>query len=186
MATVTEKRHTPEDLLKITDRLMPELVDGELVEREPKGQRTDAVAVNLVAELLQYAETTLPGLVNGSQGSYQIFPDDLNKVRIPDVSFTRRDRLPDGKPAKGHGRVAPDLAVEVVSPRDSVAKLMKKVRDFFRAGIPLVWVLHPDLREVQVFRPDGSSYPVREGETLDGGDVLPGFSCPVAALFEGI
>ena len=59
------------------------------------------------------------GLVNGAQGSYQAFPDDPDKVRIPYVSFTRRDRLPNDRPSKGHGRVAPDLVVEVTSPNDS-------------------------------------------------------------------
>jgi hypothetical protein len=93
MATITEKQYTPEDLLAITDRLMPELIDGRLVERKPMGQKADAIArsARWVGELRRRARL---GLINGAQGSYQIFPDAPKKVRIPDVSFTRRDRLP--------------------------------------------------------------------------------------------
>jgi len=184
MATATQTRHTPEDLLEIDDRPMPELIDGELVEREPMGQEADEVGINVATILKAYSKTTLPGVVNGAQGSFQIFPDDPNKVRIPDVSFTRRDRLPEGKPARGHGRVPPDLAVEIVSPNDTATKLQQKIRDFLNAGIPLIWVVNPDTRDVQVIRADGTGALLKVGDTLDGGDVLPGFSCPVAALFE--
>jgi len=184
MATVTRKRYTPEDLLKITDRPMPELIDGELVEREPMGQEADEIGLNIGALLKAYSKGTLPGVVNGSEGSYQVFPDDPKKVRIPDVSFTRRDRIPGGKSAKGHGRVAPDLVVEVISPNDKAAKVFRKVRDFLDAGIPLIWVVNPGTRDVLVIRADGTGTFLKVGDTLDGGDVLPGFSCPVAALFE--
>ena len=184
MATATQMRHTPEELLDITDRPMPELIDGELVEREPKGQEADGVGCNLAALLVGYSKATLPGIVNGSQGSFQVFPDDPKKVRIPDVSFTRRDRIPGGKPAKGHARVAPDLAVEVISPIDKAAKVFGKIRDFLDAGVPLIWAINPGSRDVLVIRADGTGSLLKVGDTLDGGDVLPGFSCPVAALFE--
>ena len=184
MATVAPPRHTPEDLLAITDRPMPELIDGEFVEREPMGQRADEIALSFGTILRLYSKSTLPGVVNGSQGGFQIFPDDPDKVRIPDVSFTRRDRIPGGQAAEGHGRVAPDLVVEVISPNDSAAKVARKVRDFLDAGIPLIVVVDPATRGVQAIRGDGTSRFLKVGDTLDGGDVLPGFICPVAELFE--
>ena len=184
MATVTRKRYTPADLLKITDRPMPELIDGELVERELMGQEADAIGMRVGALLIAYSGATLPGLVNGSEGSFQVFPDDPKKVRIPDVSFTRLDRIPGGKPAKGHGRVAPDLAVEVISPNDKAAKVFGKIRDFLDAGVPMIWAVNPGTRDVLVLRADGTATLLKVGDTLDGGAVLPGFSCPVAALFE--
>jgi Uma2 family endonuclease len=124
--------------------------------------------------------------VNGSQGGYRIFADDPLKVRIPDVSFTRRDRLPGGKPEPGHGRVAPDLAVEVLSPNDLASDVQVKVLDYLGAGVALVWVVDPPSRSVWVYRPDGSGEFLQEQATLDGGSVLPGFACPVAAIFEGL
>jgi len=185
MATITERVYTPEDLLKITDRPMPELVDGELIERPPMGQRADAVGMRIGYYLTGYSLATLPGTVNGPHASLQIFTDEPNKVRIPDVSFTRRDRLPGG-PAEGHGRVAPDLIVEVISPNDDASMLRRKIREYLDAGVALIWIADPETRDIQVIRADRSAALLLEGDTLDGGTALPGFSVPVAALFEGL
>jgi len=183
MATTTQTRYTPEDLLTITDRPMPELVEGQLVEREV-GQNADAVASQVNWLLRNHVKTKKSGLVNGSQCGYQIFADDPNKVRIPDVSFTRKERLTKPSGVEGHARVAPDLAVEVISPNDYAAELLVKVREYLGAGVPLVWVINPEDRSVQVFRSDGTGSLLGADATLDGGDVLPGFQCRVAELFE--
>ena len=183
MATVVEAAITPEDLLTITDRPMPELVDGELVEREPMGQKADAVAARIIIRLGIYSESIFPGLINTSQGSFQIFPDDPNKVRIPDASFTRLDRLPGGEPAEGHGKVAPDLVVEVISPSNDASGLMAKIDDYLAAGVPWIWVVDPDRRIVLPIGPEGSGPILRIGDVIRGGDVLPGFECPVASFF---
>jgi Uma2 family endonuclease len=182
MATATQTRYTPEDLLAIDDRPMPELVDGELQERE-MGQKSDAIAATCMILIGAYIRANDLGLVNGAQGSYQIFPDDPNKVRIPDVSFTRRDRVPPGGPAEGHGRVAPDLVIEVTSPNDSYTMVLAKVNDYLSAGVPLIWVLEPETKTVHVYRVNHTTSLLFPGETLDGEDVLPGFRCEVAALF---
>jgi Uma2 family endonuclease len=185
MATTAQARSTPEDLLKVTDRPLPELIDGQLVEREPKGQKSDAIAARLIRFLGNFVEEHGLGLINGSQGSYQIFPDDPKKVRIPDASFTRRERLPAEGLADGHSRVAPDLVVEVVSPNDSAIDLEEKIEDFLVAGVPLIWVVFPETRTVQVHRRNGADSRLRPGDTLDGEDILPNFRCEVARLFEG-
>ncbi len=182
MATVEQVRHTPEDLLKITDRPMPELVDGELLERE-MGLKSDSIAATFLFFVLQFVREHGLGAVNGAQGSYQIFPDDHDKVRIPDVSFTRKERLPkDGLP-EGHARFVPDLVIEVTSPNDSVKKLQAKIKDFRAAGVPLIWVAYPETKMVQVHRRDGSGQLLQVGDVLEGEDILPGFRCEVAALF---
>lgn len=185
MAAIARKEYTPEDLLAITDRPVPELIDGQLVERVPLGQKSDAVAARLLFLILGFVHDRGLGLVNGTQGSYQIFPDNPRKVRIPDVSFTRKDRLPEG-PAEGHERVAPNLVVEVVSPNDSAEDLNEKLRDFLGAGVPLIWVLYPQTRTVQVHRGGGTGAWRSDGDTLDGEGIVPGFRCPVAELFKGI
>lgn len=183
MSTATMIRYTPEDLLEITDRLMPELVDGELVEREPMGQRADEIGLNIGCFLKSYSVTKLPGVVNGAHGSIQVFPDDPSKVRIPDASFTRRDRMPGGVAFEGHSRVVPDLAVEVISPNDKLGEFEAKMEDYQSAAIPLIWVVNPELRTVRVYTPTGAGPLLHEGDILRGGDVLPGFECPVAAIF---
>ena len=182
MATVTEIRYTPDDLLNITDRPMPELVDGELVERE-MGQESDMIGGNCFALLWIYVRAHQLGIVNGAQGSYQVFPDDPKKVRIPDVSFTRKERLTKDQVAKGHGRVTPDLVVEVISPNDTATCLNDKINDFLSVGVPLIWIVCPETQTVQVHRLDGSGQRLRLGDVLDGEDILPGFRCPVADLF---
>ena len=184
MATDTRTEITPEDLLIIDDRPMPELVDGELVERSEMGQQSDGIAAVLIAYLASFALERKLGRVNGGQGSYQIFPDDPRKVRIPDVSFTRMERLPAGQLAEGHGRVVPDLVAEVTSPHDSSSDLEKKIADYLAAGVALIWVIDPPTQSIRVIRPDGTGLRLTKRDTLDGEGVLPGFRCEVAKLFE--
>ncbi|HYI15958.1 MAG TPA: Uma2 family endonuclease, partial [Thermomicrobiales bacterium] len=80
--------------------------------------------------------------------------------------------------------LAHDLAVEVVSPSDSANDVQEKVREYLDYGVQLIWVVHPIQRTVTVFRPDRSAHVFYEEDTLDGGDVLPGFSLSVATIFE--
>jgi Uma2 family endonuclease len=181
-AETTPKTWTPEDLLAIRDRPMPELVDGELVERAPMGIKSDRLAARILSRLSVFIEDRGFGSVNGAQGSYQIFPDDPRKVRIPDVSFIRAGRetaVPDG-----HSRVVPDLVVEVISPNDGASEMMGRIRDFLDAGVPLIWVVDPDTRTVQVLRGDGTGVILKGGDSLDGEGVLPGFRLALADLFK--
>lgn len=184
MASAAPARHTPADLLAITDRPMPELIDGELVEREPMGQISDAVAARILYLIYEYVRSERLGLVNGSQGSYQVFPDQPDKVRIPDVSFTSWERLPQAKVEEGHGRVAPDLVVEVISPNDKAVDVAVKIQDFLGAGVRLVWVVNPVTRDMQIHRADGTITGLKVGDNLVGEAVLPGFRCSVASLFD--
>jgi Uma2 family endonuclease len=186
MATATETRYTPEDLLNLNRRPTPELIDGQLVEREPMGQEADEIAMELVSFLKPYSRDTLPGVVNGPEAGYQIFPRDPGRVRFPDVSFTRRDRLPGGKAARGYSRVVPDLVVEVVSPNDTYNDLDAKVRDFLDAGVPLIWVANPETRTILIHRADGTAARLGPGDTLDGEGILPGFRVEVAKVFAGL
>jgi Uma2 family endonuclease len=184
MATATEVEHTPEELLEITDRPMPELIDGQLVERTPMGRKADAVAARILRLVGHHVDLHRLGVVNGAEGSYQIFPDAPKKVRIPDVSFARWEKLPEQGVEEGHGKIAPDLVVEVISPNDLAVKVAAKVRDFLSAGVSQVWVANPDTCEILVYRFDGSVALLRSGDVLDGGDILPGFQCLVSDLFK--
>ena len=110
--------------------------------------------------------------------------DDLWKLGEGD---TRRE-LVDGEvremaPAGGvHG--APDLAVEVLSPSDNLVDVQQKVRDYREAGARLVWVIAPAARTATIHRADGSARLLREGDHLDGGDVLPGLAISLGELFD--
>jgi Uma2 family endonuclease len=104
-------------------------------------------------------------------------------VRFPDVAWIRKDKLPGGRPYAGHCRAVPDLIVEVVSPNDDAEQLQAKLAEFRAAGVPLLWVVYPGSRQVEVIHDDGTARYLAESDALDGGDVLPGFSCQVADLF---
>jgi len=116
--------------------------------------------------------------------SYQCFRDDPRRVRKPDTSFFTAQRLPNGPLPEGHCPLPPDLAVEVVSPNGLFSEVDIKVDEWLRAGTRLVWVVIPATRKIQVHR-QGTSSPttLQAADELDGGDVLPGFHCPVSALF---
>ena len=184
MATAPAQAHSPEELLKITDRPTPELVGGMLVERQPMGQEADEIGVNILTILKGFSKAVLPGIVNGPEAGYQIFTDDPRKVRFPDASFTIRERAPGRKAARGFSKTLPDLVVEVILPHDDAETLHEKLSDYLAAGVPMIWIVSPRSRHVQVCRADRSSRIVNAEETLEGGDALPGFHCRVADFFE--
>lgn len=187
MSTATrESLYTPEDLLTVTDRPCPDLVDGRLVERPIMGQDSSSIAIRISFLLGLYIRDHLPAVVSGADGGFQIFREDPNRVRFPDVAVTRKDRLPGGKAFPGHCRVVPELIVEVISPNDNADDLAEKVAEYHAADVPLIWVVHPGSRRVQVIRADGTAAYLGESDTLEGGDALPGFRCRVADLFEGV
>ncbi|MBI2899200.1 MAG: Uma2 family endonuclease [Planctomycetes bacterium] len=177
-----EKLYTPEDLLRIPDGDRYELVDGRLVERG-MGAKSEWVAGQLGHRIRGFLETNPIGW-EMAQSSYQCFPDAPEKVRKPDASFLRLGRLPGESIPDGHIRIPPDLAIEVVSPNDLFSEVEAKVDEYLAAGVRLVWVIDPAVRTAHVYRP-GTPDALRldENQELDGGDVLPGFLCPLREVF---
>jgi Uma2 family endonuclease len=90
--------------------------------------------------------------------------------------------LPEDIAPKGWVKIPPDLAVEVVLPSDSAEELEEKLDDYRPAGVPLIWVIYPELREVKIFRLDGPDGELREDDVLSGEDVIPGFRCPLREI----
>jgi Uma2 family endonuclease len=176
---------TPENLLVLEQDRIHELVHGRLVEKG-MGQESDYVGIRLITLLAIFALPAKLGEVFGPHCGYQAFPHEPTRVRYPDVSFIRTERMPPGGPAPGHCRVAPDLAVEVNSPNDKSSVTTLRVEDYLRAGTRLVWVVDPPTRTVQVFRPDGSAARRTLGQELSGEDAVPGFTCAVDELFRGL
>ena len=87
-------------------------------------------------------------------------------------------------PQEGYAEIAPDLVVEVLSPHDVFPKVLRKVQQYLKAGVVLIWVVVPEDRSVTIYRPGYDAIILTEKETLKGEDVLPGFECAVADLFE--
>ncbi|MEO6810197.1 MAG: Uma2 family endonuclease [Isosphaeraceae bacterium] len=184
MSTMVESRTqtTPGDLLAMPDGKNYELVDGVLVERNMSAL-SSLVASKLNRLIGNFCESNASGWVFGADCGYQCFPGFPKKVHRPDVSFIRQSRMTVAQLAEGFIPIAPDLAVEVVSPNDLVYKLAEKIQEYLDAGVPLIWIIYPSTRSVYVHRRDGTITLVRAGQDLDGEGVLPGFRCRVADLF---
>jgi Uma2 family endonuclease len=106
-------------------------------------------------------------------------------VRIPDISFISWDRLPSRYyPKEPIPNLAPDLAVEVLRESNTAKEMKRKLQEYFAVGVRLVWFADPKARTVEVFTAADRSTTLEENQTLDGGDVLPGFALPLAALFD--
>jgi Uma2 family endonuclease len=98
-------------------------------------------------------------------------------ARIPDAAFFSWHRFPGRKLERGpFVEAAPDLAVEVISPSNTRREIERKIQDYFQAGACLVWCVYPLTKTVRVFTSPEQSIELNAEQTLDGGDVLPGFT----------
>lgn len=159
-----------------------ELVRGRLVVREPPGTWHGAIAATLTCLLGEFVRRHELGIVFAQDTGFKI-ASDPDTVRAPDVAFVARDRT-DRISRRGYAELAPDLLAEILSSDDRPGEVLAKVADWLGAGTRLAWVVDPERSEVRVYRRDGSLVVLREGDSLDGEDVLPGFSCPLIALFS--
>ncbi len=163
-----------------------EIVDGRPVEKPLMGAATDHLMVCLIMSMAR-AGLSNQGLFFGSTSGYQIFADNPRRVRIPDLSFIRKGRLPGNKPPRrGYLKIVPDLVVEFVSPNDNAENVEIRLNDFLTAGVPLAWMVYPATRHVYVDHQGTPALRLGPGDTLDGEDVLPGFACPVSELFASL
>ena len=108
---------------------------------------------------------------------------DPDHARIPDVGFVRQERTAPFGETPGAFRGAPDMAIEVISPTDRLTRVRDKVADWIEHGTRMVVVVNPRNRMVQLHTPDGV-IELTEADTLDGGDVVPGWRMPVADIFS--
>lgn len=167
------------------DRPGHELIDGVWVEKSMSNVAA-AVESNLNATVNTYVRVKKLGFVLTESARYQLFSTQSKRLRRPDLSFIRFGRLQDEKLPDKTIQLAPDLAVEVISPTDSAEEVETKLDEYLRAGVRLVWVIYLPTRNVWAYKADGTAKLYRSGDTLPGEDVLPGFAVPVADLFEGV
>lgn len=182
-ATLSATRITPEQLLALPDRERYELVNGELVELPARSLEGAAIGNRLGARLQTFVDAHDLGVVMNSDASYQCFEDDPNRIRRPDVSFIRKGRLGMEQFEHGHCLIAPDFAVEVVSPSDILYDVEEKIEEYLTAHVELVWMISPKSRTVTVYRLHGKSERFEDDATLTGESVLPGFEVRLSELF---
>jgi len=176
---------TEADVVELHDRedRLYELVDGVLVEKT-KGYREGYIAAYVARMLGNFVEPRNLGIVNGADGMMKLAP---GLVRIPDVSFVSWKQLPSGEFPKGPiPLLAPEIAIEVLSESNTREEMEKKRREYFAAGGTLVWEVDPETQTVHVYRAAEYESPtvLGVGDILAGDPVLPGFSLPVADIFN--
>ncbi len=174
---------TAEQLFNMPDdNLRHELVKGELTTMCPAGGEDGAIIFNVTVVLGQHLKATNLGQGFGAETGF-ITEKDPDTVRAPDVAFVRRERIPETGITKKFWSGAPDLAVEVLSPGDTVYEVEEKVAEWLAAGASAVWVLNPKRRSVAVHDRTNKVIVLSVDDELDGSDVVPGFRCRVVDLF---
>jgi Uma2 family endonuclease len=174
---------TEQDVIDIQTRekRLCELVDGVLVEKT-MGFFESHVAAILIRFLDTFLDKHDLGIVAGADGILRL---GYGLVRIPDVSYVSWARLPHGRiPRQPIPNLVPDLAVEILSKSNTKKEMGRKLRDYFKSGVRLVWYVDPEARTIQVYTSVFKSKRLGVSQTLEGGPVLPGFSLSLRAFFE--
>ena len=179
LITVSGQRLSLDEFSRVPhDGQKYELLEGQLI-MTPTGMKHEEIGGNLLYLLKKHLEKQPTGRVYGSSAGYRL-SDEI--VLAPDVSFVRQEQLPGGRSPIGFGEFAPDLAVEIVSPGDQALDIEDKVQLYLQYGTRRVWVINPRRRIATVYAPDNTARTLRPDETLDGEDVLPGFTCRLSDI----
>jgi Uma2 family endonuclease len=181
--TIQTDTVTADELLRMPDDgFRYELVRGELHKMAPAGHTHGRTTVRITWRLAQHVEAHDLGVVYAAETGFQLAADP-DVVRAPDVAFVRKDRLALAADARGYFPAAPDLAVEVISPGDTYTEVEEKAMAWLEAGARLVLAVDARKRTVTRYRGLGDITILTEQDTLDGEDVVPGWTLRVADLF---
>jgi Uma2 family endonuclease len=173
-ATIDDLLQCPKDGRKY------ELVDGSIVV-SPAGFYHAVIVGRIVHILATFLEENPIGQVCGDNLGIN-FPN--GNLRSPDVTFVRNDKVPTGKAAEAFANFIPDLAVEVLSPHDSLKEVGEKIGEFLDCGVPLVWVVDPARETVTVYRSLSQTEQLHSKDIITAEGILPGFSSSVSRFFQ--
>ena len=182
MATTGSKPATEADLMAMpNDGHKYELVDGEIRRMSPAGGRHGDAGAQLIALLVAHVKARRLGRVFTPDTGFRL---TSGNVRCPDIAFVAAGRFENQKPPIGFIPLAPDLAVEVLSPDDRPREVLDKVGEYLEAGVRLVWVIDPETGTATRYRSLNDVGVLSAEHDLDGEDVLPGFRCRLAEILE--
>ena len=183
MATTT-KLMTAEELLEMPDDgFRYELVRGELIKMAPAGHMPAFYELRIGAKTCLCLSKKMGLAGHTARPAAFRLETNPDTVLAPDAAFVRKERVEAVGDGDGFFPGAPDLAVEVISPSDRYTEVDEKVAEWLAAGTSMVVVVNPRNRTVRVHRPTTDSVLLTEEDTLDGGDVVPGWEMPVADIF---
>lgn len=177
---IEEKLLTAEEMFAMGDAGPCELVEGVIIRMTPTVMIHGIIVTRLSEALNRFSREHNLGQVGAGDVGF-ITRRDPDTVRAADVLFIAAGRL-SGAKGEGFLPIAPDLAVEVVSPGDRWSEVLTKVNEYLTAGVRLIWIVDPRTRTIHVYRP-GRVEQLSADDTMDGGDVLPGFALPVGDIF---
>jgi len=161
-----------------------EIVDGKRVELPPMGAYQSVLASCLDQILGHFAR---------AQGLGRVVVETLFQLdregklqRKPDVAFVSYQRWAKNLrvPDTNAWDVIPELAIEVNSPSNTANEILRKIHDYFTAGVLCVWVVYPVTEQIYVYSSPENTAILSKKDHWDGGTILPGFRFPVAQLFE--
>ncbi len=183
VAAARTRQATPEDLLRDPELKNFELANGHLVEKDVS-LLSSYLAGRFFGRANNHVEARKLGWCLPDNTSIQCYQEEPNRVRKPDFLFVKAGRLTQADfNEDGHLRIVPDAVAEVVSPNDDAYEVRRKVEEYLRAGVRLVWVVWPTEKLVDIYRLDGSQAKVSGDQELEGEDVIPGFKLKLADLF---
>lgn len=177
---ITERHDvTVDELEQLSLPHAAELYDGRVVFKMPNFAHA-VIQGKITQKLNNYLESSPVGMAAGD-ANFRLWPDRKFQSRAPDVSFIRKERLP--KDLHQYLPLAPDLAIEILSPDDSFMKVMEKVDEYLQQGVKIVWIVIASTYEVLVCTSQGK-HSVRD--TLKAPELLPGFDLPISEIFAGL
>ena len=184
MTTTKQKLLTADDLLRLDSKgIRGELIRGELYETMSAGVTHGKIVINLGSELRYFVKPRRLGSLMASDTGI-ILERNPDTVREPDIAFISAAKMPLGIDVPGYSEAVPDLVVEIASPNDSRREVDDKVQMWLSYGVRLVWAIYPTTRTVESHPRRGAPTLLTAVDTLDGGDVLPGFTCKLSDIFD--
>ncbi len=181
---VETRRLTAGDLLRLSSQgVHGELIRGVLCETMPTGHEHGKIVANLTILMGGFIKSRKLGSLTASDSGVWL-ERDPDTVREPDIAYFSAEKISLDTRVTGYAEVAPDLVVEVVSPGDSRREANDKALMWMSYGVRLVWVVYPETRTVDAYQEGGAVSTLTEDGVLDGLAALPGFTCPVADVFD--
>ena len=160
-----------------------ELVRGEIRKMPPSSEEHGLVSANVAGDLIPYVRLNGLGRVVIGETGY-LLESNPDHVRAPDVSFIRQERVSPPGQRRSFVQGAPDLAIEVLSPSNRSGQMAEKVADYLATGCRMVIVIDPEQRTATVHIPGQEPQVLSEADSMDGGDVVPGWQMPVGEIFS--
>ena len=176
---------TAADLLALVDdEHRYELVRGDLIMMSPASPVQGRYATRLAHALYDYVDAHDLGEVYTAEPGFALQSEPEETVRAPDVAFVREERIPPPAEESGFWPIAPDLAVEIISPSETADAVQDKVQDYLAAGVRLIWLVYPKTKTVVAYQSATQIRQLGLEENLEGGDVIPGFRYALKDLFR--